>query len=137
MPQFFIEAPTGIGHEAKQQLMSTVTDAIEEAFHMRPDIQVWLREYSGDDVAFDGRLYGDEPMRLVCFLEAPELASEDASRRMTKRINDAIEIAYRGIANTEETLILMNRYPLQDAGFQGRLQSDDPAVVEAIKRLNE
>lgn len=136
MPQFFIEAPAGIGREAKQQLMREVTDAIEEAYHMRPDIQVWLREYAGDDVAFDGRLYGDEPMRVVGFLEAPELADEDVSRTMTKRIDAAIEVAYRGIANTEETLILMNHYPLQHAGFQGRLQSDDPAVVEAVERLN-
>ncbi|MEU5156893.1 N-acetylmuramic acid 6-phosphate etherase [Glycomyces sp. NPDC021274] len=136
MPQFFIEAPAGIGREAKQQLMIEVTAAIEEAFRMSPDIQVWLREYSGENVAYDGRLYGDEPMRLVCFLEAPEFTGEDVSRAMTKRINDAIEVAYEGIANTAETLILMNRYPLQDAGFQGRLQSDDPELVEAIKRLN-
>jgi phenylpyruvate tautomerase PptA (4-oxalocrotonate tautomerase family) len=136
MPQFFIEAPHGLGREAKQQLMREVTDAIEEAYHMSPDIQVWLREYSGENVAFDGRLYGDEPMRPVCFLEAPELASEDVSRTMAKRIDAAIAVAYRDLANTEETLILMNHYPLQHAGFQGRLQSDDPAAVEAVERLN-
>ncbi|MDT5119200.1 MAG: hypothetical protein QOE30_4939 [Mycobacterium sp.] len=39
-------------------------------------------------------------------------------------------------ANTAETLILMNHYPLENAGFAGRLQSDDPQLVEAMKQLN-
>ncbi|RRS01211.1 tautomerase family protein [Glycomyces terrestris] len=136
MPQFFIEAPAGIAPDAKRRLMREVTDAIDEAYHMRPEIQVWLREYSGDAVSYDGELYGDEPMRIVGFLEAPELASTDASRKLTSAVNEAIGTAYQGIANTDETLILMNRYPLHAAGFQGRLQSDDPEAVEAIAQLN-
>jgi hypothetical protein len=48
----------------------------------------------------------------------------------------AIGEAYDGIANTAETLILMNHYPLENAGFAGRLQSDDPQLVEAMKQLN-
>ncbi|MGH8791323.1 MAG: tautomerase family protein [Stackebrandtia sp.] len=135
MPQFFIEAPEGIRRDAKQTLMREVTDAVHEAYHI-PDIQVWLREYSGDNVSYDGRLYGDEPMRVVCFLEAPELGDVDAKRAMSKKINAALAQAYRGIANTAEALILMNQYPLDNAGFQGRLQSDNPQIVEAIAQLN-
>jgi hypothetical protein len=55
---------------------------------------------------------------------------------MAERILTAIREAYDGIANTAETLILMNHYPLENAGFAGRLQSDDPQLVEAMKQLN-
>jgi hypothetical protein len=35
-----------------------------------------------------------------------------------------------------EILILHNEYPLENGGWAGRLQSDDPAVVEAMRKLN-
>jgi hypothetical protein len=55
---------------------------------------------------------------------------------MAEKILTAVGDAYDGIANTAETLILMNHYPLENAGFAGRLQSDDPQLVEAMKQLN-
>jgi hypothetical protein len=62
-------------------------------------------------------------VRPLCFLEAPELHSIDARRTMAIKIMAAITKAYKGLANTDETLILMNHYPLENAGFAGRLQS--------------
>jgi hypothetical protein len=135
MPQFFVEAPIGIRDDAKQKMMQDLTAAIDEAYHI-PDVRVWLREYQADNVAQDGRL-GAEPIRPVCFLEAPQLSSLDAKRKMAEKILTAIDQAYHGIANTAETLILMNHYPLENAGFAGRLQSDDPQLVEAMKQLNQ
>jgi hypothetical protein len=134
MPQFFVEAPIGIRDDAKQKMMKDLTAAIDDAYHI-PDVRVWLREYQADNVAQDGRL-GAEAIRPVCFLEAPELSSLDAKRKMAERILTAIDQAYDGIANTAETLILMNHYPLENAGFAGRLQADDPQLVEAMKQLN-
>ena len=134
MPQFFVEAPTGIRDDAKPAMMEDITAAIDEAYHI-PDVRVWLREYLPGNVAQDGRL-GAEAIRPVCFLEAPELSSLDAKRKMAEKILTAIGQAYDGIANTAETLILMNHYPLENAGFAGRLQSDDPQLVEAMKQLN-
>jgi phenylpyruvate tautomerase PptA (4-oxalocrotonate tautomerase family) len=134
MPQFFVEAPIGIRDDAKHKLMKDLTAAIDDAYHI-PDVRVWLREYPAANVAQDGRL-GVEAIRPVCFLEAPELSSLDAKRTMAERILTAIGQAYDGIANTAETLILMNHYPLENAGFAGRLQSDDPQLVEAMKQLN-
>jgi phenylpyruvate tautomerase PptA (4-oxalocrotonate tautomerase family) len=134
MPQFFVEAPTGIRDDAKRTLMKDLTAAIDEAYHI-PDVRIWLREYPADNVAQDGRL-GAEAIRPVCFLEAPELSSLDAKRKMAEKILTAVGQAYDGIANTAETLILMNHYPLENAGFAGRLQADDPQLVEAMKQLN-
>jgi phenylpyruvate tautomerase PptA (4-oxalocrotonate tautomerase family) len=134
MPQFFVEAPTGIRDDAKRTLMKDLTAAIDEAYHI-PDVRIWLREYPADNVAQDGRL-GAEAIRPVCFLEAPELSSLDAKRKMAEKILTAVGQAYDGIANTSETLILMNHYPLENAGFAGRLQADDPQLVAAMKQLN-
>jgi phenylpyruvate tautomerase PptA (4-oxalocrotonate tautomerase family) len=134
MPQFIIEAPVGIRPDAKEQLMREITEAIDEAFHI-PDVRIWLREYPADNVAQDGRLAA-EPVRPLCFLEAPELHDVDSRRAMSNKISAAIAKAYDGLANTDETLILMNHYPLEYAGFAGRLQSDNPEMVEAMKQLN-
>lgn len=134
MPQFFIEAPAGIGDEAKQRMMTQITEAIDAAYHI-PDVRIWLREYPPENVAQDGRLHA-EPIRPVCFLEVPELSSLDAKREMAEKIHKAIGEAYQGLANTEETLILMNHYPLENAGWAGRLQSDNPEIVQAVGELN-
>jgi phenylpyruvate tautomerase PptA (4-oxalocrotonate tautomerase family) len=56
---------------------------------------------------------------------------------MVAGISEAIAEAYNGLANTEGTLILHNEYPLENAGWAGRLQSDNPELVEAMKTLNE
>ncbi|MEU4576239.1 4-oxalocrotonate tautomerase family protein [Nonomuraea sp. ATR24] len=134
MPQFIIEAPTGVRADAKQKMMKQITEAIDAAYRI-PDVRIWLREYAPDQVAQDGRIAA-EPIRPLCFLEAPELSSLDAKRSMTERIHAAIAEAYQGLANTDETLILMNHYPLENAGWAGRLQSDDQEAVRAIAQLN-
>jgi len=134
MPMFLIEAPTGIEPDAKRKMMREISDAIDEAFHIH-DVRVWLREYAPGNVAQDGRVDA-EPIRPLCFLEAPELSDLDAKRKMAARIHSAMDGAYRNLANTRETLILMNHYPLENAGFAGRLQSDNPEIVRAVNALN-
>jgi phenylpyruvate tautomerase PptA (4-oxalocrotonate tautomerase family) len=135
MPQFLIEAPTGIGDDAKRKMMTELTEAIDAAYHI-PDVRIWLREYSSENVAQDGRINA-EPMRPLCFLEAPELSNLDAKRKMAEKIQTVIAEAYRGLANTEETLVLMNHYPLENAGWAGRLQADNAQIVQAVAQLNQ
>jgi hypothetical protein len=81
--------------------MKEITAAIDHAYHIA-DVRIWLREWSVNNVAQDGRLNAE---------------------------------AYAGLANTDETLILMNHYPLENA-WAGRLQSDNPELVEEMKQLN-
>lgn len=54
---------------------------------------------------------------------------------MAQRIDAAIAEAYAGLANTDQTLILMNHYPLENA-WAGQLQSDNPELVEGMQQLN-
>ena len=134
MPVCLIEAPVGIRNDAKKRLMESATAALDEAYHV-PDVRIFLREYPTENVSQDGRLQS-EPVRPVCFIEAPQLRSIDAKKRMIERLNAALNDAYEGIANTSEILILHNEYPLENAGFAGRLQSENPEIVEAMKKLN-
>lgn len=126
MPQIFIEAPAGIEPEAKRELMREVSAAVEAAYPI-PDVRVWLREYEDGNYAQDG-VVGAGPIRPVVFLEAPVLDDLDTKRVMSARIQDALAKGYAGLANTDETLVLMNHYPLENAGFGGRLASD-PEVL--------
>jgi phenylpyruvate tautomerase PptA (4-oxalocrotonate tautomerase family) len=75
-------------------------------------------------------------VRPVVFIEAPQRRAVDAKRKMVAQINAAIADAYDSIANTSEILILHNEYPLENAAWAGRLQSENPEVVEAMKKLN-
>jgi phenylpyruvate tautomerase PptA (4-oxalocrotonate tautomerase family) len=118
MPGLFIEAPTGVRSDAKQKMMREITAAIHEAYRIQ-DIRIWLREYPPGNVAMDGHINA-EPVKPVCFLEAPELDSLEAKSKMAAKILAAVDKAYRDIANTDETMILMNHYPLVNAGWASR-----------------
>jgi len=60
MPVIFIEAPPGIRPEAKKTLVQKITTAVDDAYHIG-DTLVFLREYSADNVAMDGKLQSDNP----------------------------------------------------------------------------
>jgi phenylpyruvate tautomerase PptA (4-oxalocrotonate tautomerase family) len=134
MPVFTIDAPSGARQDAKAKMLKEVTEALHEAWPI-PDTRGWLREYPTGNISQDGHI-GAEPARPVCSLEAPELTNLDAKRKLVQKIESAIAAAYDGIANTEEVLVLVNHYPLENVGWQGSLQSDKPEIVAAIAQLN-
>ena len=134
MPVFTIDAPSGVPQDAKRTMMKEITDALHEAWPI-PDTRGWLREYPADSVFQDGHTQA-EPIRPVCSLEAPELTNLDAKRKLVQKIESAIGTAYDGIANTDEVLVLINHYPLEDVGWRGSLQSDKAEIVAAIAQLN-
>lgn len=115
MPKFTIEAPEGAPPAAKQKMLREVTEALEEAYHIG-DIRGWLREYPADNVSHDGRV-GAEPVRPVCLLDAPELASLEAKQKLVQKIGAAIAGAYQGIANTGEIVVLIRQYPRDNQGI--------------------
>ena len=63
MPVCFIEAPPGIRAEAKKRMVEKITQAIDEAYHIG-DTLIFLREYSAENVAMDGRLQSENPKIL-------------------------------------------------------------------------
>ena len=63
MPIVFIEAPPGIRVDAKKKMVEKITTAIDEAYHIG-DTLIFLREYSPENVAMDGRLQSENPKIL-------------------------------------------------------------------------
>jgi hypothetical protein len=98
-------------------------------------VRIFVREYGGNSVAQDGRLNA-EPIRPVGILNVPNLRSVAAKRKVAEKLQTAFAEAYGGIANTAELLVFMNEYPLENAFSGGRLQSDNPQIVEGMKQLN-
>jgi phenylpyruvate tautomerase PptA (4-oxalocrotonate tautomerase family) len=132
MPMCFIEAPQGLQIDAKRKLVKETCAALQEAYPLN-DFRVFIREYPLENVGQDGEL-ADE-VRPICFLEAPQLRSIHAKRKLVEGINAAIAGAYHGLANTNEVMIFLNEYPLENAGWAGRLQSDNPEAVQALMAI--
>lgn len=63
MPVVFIEAPPGIKAEAKKQMVQKITAAVDDAYYIG-DTLIFLREYSAENVAMDGRLQSENPKIL-------------------------------------------------------------------------
>lgn len=66
----------------------------------------------------------------VVFIEAPPGIRTDAKKRMVQKINTAIEEVYP----IGETLIFLREYPLDNVALNGGLQSENPHVLEAVKK---
>lgn len=130
MPVFIIEGPAGLQDGAKKILMAEVTAALDEAYHI-PDVRIFLREHTAANVAQDG-FAGAEPIRPVCFVEAPTLPNPGTRRTLIAKLNSVIANAYTGIANTDDILILCNDYSLEMAGAGGRLQSENPEIAATL-----
>lgn len=72
----------------------------------------------------------------MIYLEALELESLDVKRKLARQIESGVGAAHRRLANVEEVLVLINNYPLKNAGWRGSLQSDKPEIVAAVAELD-
>jgi phenylpyruvate tautomerase PptA (4-oxalocrotonate tautomerase family) len=63
MPVLFIEAPQSVRPEKKKVLMQKITEAVDDTYHIG-DTLIFLREYSAENVAQDGRIQSENPKIL-------------------------------------------------------------------------
>jgi len=68
----------------------------------------------------------------VVFTEAPPGIKPEAKKQMVQKITTAIDDAYH-IGNT---LIFLREYPAEDVAMDGRLQSENPKILEALKKIS-
>ena len=66
----------------------------------------------------------------VVFIEAPPGIRTDAKKHMVQKINTATEEVYP----IGEALIFLREYPLDNVALNGGLQSENPHVLEGIKK---
>jgi phenylpyruvate tautomerase PptA (4-oxalocrotonate tautomerase family) len=68
----------------------------------------------------------------VLFIEAPQGIRPEAKRKMVEKLTAAIDEAY----HIGDTLIFLREYPAEDVAMDGRLQSENPNILEALKRIS-
>jgi hypothetical protein len=68
----------------------------------------------------------------VCFIEAPPGIRAEAKKRMLEKITSAIDEAY----HIGDTLIFLREYPAENVAMDGRLQSENPTILEALKKIS-
>jgi phenylpyruvate tautomerase PptA (4-oxalocrotonate tautomerase family) len=128
MPISYIDVPQGIRIDAKKKLVKEVYAALDEAYRI-PDTRIFLREWAQESVSQDGRL-DSEPAKPVCFLEVPRGIRTEVKRNLVKRISGAITEAY----HLPDVLIFFREYPLDMVSQDGGLQSENPMILDAMKK---
>ena len=67
----------------------------------------------------------------VLFIEAPQGVRPEKKSQMMRKIAEAVDEAY----HIGDTLIFLREYAAEDVAMDGRLQSENPRVLEALKKI--
>jgi phenylpyruvate tautomerase PptA (4-oxalocrotonate tautomerase family) len=67
----------------------------------------------------------------VVFIEAPPGIRAEAKQKMVEKITLAIDEAY----HIGDTLVFLREYPPENVAMDGRLQSKNPKILEALKKI--
>ena len=68
----------------------------------------------------------------VVFIEAPPGIKPEAKKQLVQKITTAIDDAY----HIGDTLIFLREYPAENVAMDGRLQSENPKILEALKKIS-
>jgi phenylpyruvate tautomerase PptA (4-oxalocrotonate tautomerase family) len=67
----------------------------------------------------------------VIFIDAPPGIRADAKKKMVEKITMAVDEAY----HIGDTLIFLREYPPENVAMDGRLQSENPKIQEALNKI--
>jgi phenylpyruvate tautomerase PptA (4-oxalocrotonate tautomerase family) len=67
----------------------------------------------------------------VIFIEAPPGIRPEAKKALMKKITTAVDEAYQ----IGDTLIFLREYPAENVAMDGSLQSENPKILEALKKI--
>jgi phenylpyruvate tautomerase PptA (4-oxalocrotonate tautomerase family) len=70
------------------------------------------------------------PMPIV-FINAPPGIRTEAKKKMMEKITGAIDEAY----HIGDTLIFLREHAIGNVAMDGRLQSENPKILEALKKI--
>jgi phenylpyruvate tautomerase PptA (4-oxalocrotonate tautomerase family) len=73
-----------------------------------------------------------ESLMPVLFIEAPPGIRPEAKRKMVQKLTEAIDEAY----HIGDTLIFLREYPAENVALDGKLQSENPKILEALKEVS-
>jgi phenylpyruvate tautomerase PptA (4-oxalocrotonate tautomerase family) len=69
----------------------------------------------------------------VLYIDAPPGIRPEAKRKLMEKITAAVDEAY----HIGDTLIFLREYPAENVAMDGRLQSDNPRILEALKKIEQ
>lgn len=67
----------------------------------------------------------------VLFIEAPPGIRPEKKSVMMQKLTEAIDEAY----NIGDTLIFLREYATDNVAMDGRIQSENPKILEAMKKI--
>lgn len=67
----------------------------------------------------------------VVIIEAPPGLRVDKKKKMVEKITSAIDEAYQ----IGDTLIFVHEYPPENVAMNGTLQSENPKLLETLKKV--
>ena len=79
----------------------------------------------------NGKNQTKETIMPVVFIEAPPGIRPEAKTRMVEKITGAIDEAY----HIGDTLIFLREYPAENVAMDGKLQSENTKILEALKKI--
>jgi hypothetical protein len=68
----------------------------------------------------------------VVFIDAPPGIRADAKKKMMEKITAAIDDAY----HIGDTLIFLREHAIDNVAMDGRIQSENPKTLEALKKIS-
>jgi phenylpyruvate tautomerase PptA (4-oxalocrotonate tautomerase family) len=68
----------------------------------------------------------------VVFIEAPPGIKPQTKKQLVEKITTAIDDA----CHIGDTLIFLREYPPENVAMEGRLQSENPKILEALKKIS-
>jgi phenylpyruvate tautomerase PptA (4-oxalocrotonate tautomerase family) len=68
----------------------------------------------------------------VIFIEAPPGIRPEAKQKLMEKITTAVDDAY----HIGDTLIFLREYPAENVAMDGRLQSENQKILEALKKIS-
>lgn len=67
----------------------------------------------------------------VLFIEAPPGIRPEAKKKMVEKLTATIDEAY----HISDTLIFPREYPAENVAMGGQVQSENPKILEALKKI--
>ena len=67
----------------------------------------------------------------ILFIEAPPGIRPEAKRKMIEKITAAVDEAY----HIGDTMIFLNEHSIENVAMDGRIQSENPKILEALKKV--
>ena len=68
----------------------------------------------------------------VVFIEAPPGIKPEAKKQLVQKITTAIDDAY----HIGDTLIFLREYGAENVAMDGCLQSENPKILDALKKIS-